>query len=64
MGKKCYFGELLLGLINNLDIWENEGGLGRWAVMLSRMRTSRAVGHLVDIQCKPHHLSDTTLKKK
>lgn len=34
MGKKCNFGELLLGLINNLDIWENKGGLGRWAVML------------------------------
>lgn len=34
MGKKCYSGELLLGLINNLDIWENKGGLGCWAVML------------------------------
>ena len=34
MGKKCYSGELLLELINNLDIWENKGGLGYWAVML------------------------------
>ena len=34
MGKKCCSGELLLGLINNLDIWENKGGLGRRAVIL------------------------------